>query len=135
MRKLFSTTAMLFSLVGTASAEPFQEVTIGIPVSSIAEAEAWYTSFLGSNVETIKPFPGVVELKASKGVWIQLFETEDKQQSQTIVRFLVDDMAEAQDGRSKLGIDTGTAIEVPGVVTFSEFADPFGNALGLYDLP
>ncbi|WP_281275451.1 hypothetical protein [Litoreibacter halocynthiae] len=44
-------------------------------------------------------------------------------------------MADAQRERAELGINTGDAIDIPGVVTYSEFADPFGNALGLYDLP
>ncbi len=123
MRNLFIATAMLFSIVGAASAEPFKEVTIGIPVSEILGAEEWYAKFLGPNIEVIKPFPGVVEIKATPNVWLQLFETEEQQPTATVIRFLVSDMAEAQDARSNRDIDTGTAIEIPGVVTYSEFCE------------
>jgi predicted enzyme related to lactoylglutathione lyase len=123
------------AMTGFASAEPFQEITVGVPVTSIAEAEAWYLNLLGSDVEVIKPFPGVVEFKVAPGVWLQIFETEDQQPSGAVIRFLVDDIETTQSQRADVGINTGEAIEIPNVVAFSEFADPDGNALGLYDLP
>lgn len=44
-------------------------------------------------------------------------------------------MVTAQGQRPNVGINTGEAIEIPSVVTYSEFSDPDGNALGLYALP
>jgi len=131
-------TKISVALVATtsfASAEPFREITVGVPVSSIAEAETWYLNFLGADTEVMRPVPGVVEFKVGPDTWVQLFETESQQPSGAIIRFLVDDMGAAQSARSDRGIVTGEPIEIPGVVTYSEFADPFGNALGLYDLP
>lgn len=125
----------LVATTGFASAEPFREITVGVPVSSIAEAETWYLNFLGADTEIMRPFPGVVEFKVAPDTWVQLFEVENQQPSGAVIRFLVDDMEAAQSARFDRGIDTGESIEVPGVVTYSEFADPFGNALGLYDLP
>ncbi|WP_245989924.1 VOC family protein [Litoreibacter meonggei] len=125
----------LLASTSFASAEPFGEVTVGVPVSSIAEAETWYLNFLGAETEIMRPFPGVVEFKVAPDTWVQLFEVENQQPSGAIIRFLVEDMADAQRERAELGINTGDAIDIPGVVTYSEFADPFGNALGLYDLP
>ncbi|WP_299937534.1 VOC family protein [uncultured Pelagimonas sp.] len=118
-----------------ASAEPFQEVTIGLPVSSITEAEAWYTNLLGADVDELRPVPGIVEFKVSPNVWLQIFEANDQQPSAPVVRFLVEDIETTQRQRSEIGIETGKIIQVPNVVTFSEFVDPGGNALGLYDLP
>lgn len=118
-----------------ASAEPFKEITVGVPVSSITEAETWYVKFLGPDAEVIKPVPGIVEFKVAPGVWLQLFESDEKQPSGTIIRFLVDDIAVAQSDRAARGINTGEAIDIPDVVAYSEFSDPFGNALGFYDLP
>lgn len=135
MRALIRASIVCLAMTGAATAEPFQEVTIGIPVPSLAEAEVWYTKFLGPGTEVVKPVPGIIEFKVSPGVWFQLFETNDQQSSGTIIRFLVDDMAAAQRARTKVGITTGEAIEIPDVVTYSEFADPFGNGLGFYDLP
>jgi predicted enzyme related to lactoylglutathione lyase len=122
-------------MAGTASCEPFQEVVVGVPVASIGDAEAWYHSLFGPDVEIIRPVPGVVEFRVAPGVWYQIFETEGQRESGTIVRFKVDDIYTTQRNGAELGINMGEAIEVPNVVTYSEFADPDGNALGLYDLP
>lgn len=135
MKTLLKLFIAFFALVGVASAEPFKEITVGIPVSSITEAEQWYIKFLGSNVEVIKPAPGIIEFKATPNVWLQIYETEGQKSSASVVRFLVEDMKSAQSARSEVGINTGEAIEIPNVVTFSEFTDPFGNALGFYALP
>lgn len=129
-------TLMAFTLIaGSASAEPFKEVTVGVPVASVAKAEEWYLKMLGSDVEVLRPVPGVVEFKVAPNVWFQIFESDGQQPSKTTVRFLVDDMQTTQASIAQAGIDTGEAITVPDVVTYSEFADPDGNALGLYDLP
>jgi predicted enzyme related to lactoylglutathione lyase len=127
--------AVLLAMTGVASAEPFQEVTIGVPVTNLAEAEAWYTKFLGLDAEVTRPYPGITEFKVAPGVWLQLFEPEGETDRGSILRFLVDDIAAAQATLTSVGINSGEAIEVPGLVTFSEFTDPDGNALGLYDLP
>lgn len=106
---------------GMAAAEPFQEVTIGVPVSSISDAEAWYINLLGTDVEILRPFPGVVEFKVAPGVWFQIFESDEQQATGTIVRFLVDDMETTQRQGAQAGVETGEAIEIPNVVTFSKF--------------
>ncbi len=135
MRWLARASAACLLTAGMATAEPFQEVTIGVPVSSISEAEVWYLNLLGTDVEILRPFPGVVEFKVAPGVWFQIFEADDQQASEAIVRFLVDDMDTTQRQSAQAGIATGEAIQIPNVVTFSEFVDPDGNALGFYDLP
>lgn len=129
---LFATCAM----ASLSVAEPFQEVTIGMPVTSMAEAEAWYLKLLGPDVKVMRPVPGIVEFQAAPGVWLQLFEAEASQEDhRPIVRFLVEDMAAAQNQRKAIGIETGTAVNVPGIVTYSEFADPDQNALSFYAMP
>ncbi len=135
MRKIILAAAAGTLMASTATAETFGEVTIGVPVASIDAAEAWYSNLFGPETEIIRPFPGVVEFKAAPGVWFQIFEAEDPQTAKTVVRFLVDDMAETQRDGTEVGIDMGEAIAIPEVVTYSEFSDPDGNALGLYDLP
>ncbi|MCA3437688.1 MAG: VOC family protein [Rhodobacter sp.] len=135
MGVMFRFAAVLLAMTGVASAEPFQEVTVGIPVTNLAEAEAWYSKLLGPDVEVMRPDPGITELKIAPGVWLQLFEPGGVEDSGSILRFQVDNMAAAQAKLNSVDIDSGEAIEVPGLVTFSEFRDPDGNALGLYDLP
>ncbi|MGJ8535293.1 MAG: VOC family protein [Alphaproteobacteria bacterium] len=123
------------AMTGSASAEPSQEVTVGFPVASIVEAEAWYLNLFGSGVEVLRPFAGVVGFKIAPGVWLQIFEADGQQLSGAIIRFLVDDIETTQSQSADVGINTGEVIEIPSVVAFSEFVDPDGNALGLYDLP
>ncbi|MGR3711696.1 MAG: VOC family protein [Shimia sp.] len=135
MRFVTSVSIAFFAMAGFAVAEPFQEVTVGVPVASIVDAEAWYLNLLGSDVEVLKPVPGVVEFKVAPNVWLQIFEQNGPQASDPIIRFLVDDIEAAQAQRAEFGINTGEAIDIPTVVAFSEFSDPDGNALGLYDLP
>jgi len=135
MRLFLPSLLALLALTTSVRAEPFQEITVGVPVASLSEAERWYGSFLGADTEMIRPAPGVVEFKVAPGVWLQLFETDSQQAQGTVIRYLVDDMTAAQSARANAGIATGEAIEVPDVVTYSEFSDPFGNALGFYALP
>jgi len=56
-------------MAGTADTEPFSDVTIGAPVKSFDDAQAWYLNFFGSDVEVLRPIPGVAEFKAASGVW------------------------------------------------------------------
>jgi len=42
LRTLTKDSAAVLAMTGAISAEPFQEITIGVPVASIAQAEAWY---------------------------------------------------------------------------------------------
>ncbi|ATG42706.1 Glyoxalase-like domain protein [Phaeobacter piscinae] len=135
MRRVCTAPVALLLAAGIASADPFKEITVGVPVTSITDAEAWYLTLFGPEVEVLKPVPGVVEFKVAPDTWYQIFETENPQPSGAVVRFLVEDMAASQAKWADAGIDTGAAIQIPDVVTYSEFTDPDGNALGLYDLP
>ena len=135
MRKFAFAIAAILSVSGFARAEPFNEVTIGVPVPSLPEAEAWYAKLLGPDVETAHPVPGIAEFKVAPGVWLQLFEKTGTGAENAIVRFSVKDFAAAQNARTAKGIDTGKAETIPGVVTYSEFRDPFGNPLGFYAVP
>ena len=47
----------------------------------------------------------------------------------------MEDIAATQATHASVAINSGKVIEVPGLVTYSEFYDPDGNALGLYELP
>lgn len=135
MRRIFIALFATIFITSNGLAAGFDEATVGIPVTSVAEAEEWYTKLLGPDAEIIRPFPGLIEIKATPNLWLQLFEAEDASPSKTIVRFLVKDMALTQERLSKLGIDTGEAIVVPETIIYSEFTDPFGNPLGFYALP
>lgn len=135
MHRLITAATVSVMLACTAGAEPFSEITVGVPVTSIEDAEAWYIKLFGPDVEILRPVPGVVEFKAAPGVWYQIFEADAQDPSETIVRFAVDNIVETQRAGAEAGINTGEAMAIPDVITFSEFSDPDGNALGLYELP
>ncbi|TDQ67308.1 hypothetical protein ATL17_1318 [Maritalea mobilis] len=135
MRVLILSAALGLALASNAAAQAFSEATVAVPVTSLDEAKIWYGKFLGEDAEIIEPVPGVLEVKATPDMWLQLYETEKMPETGAVIRFLVDDMAAAQASYAEKGIDVGEAIEVPGVVIYSDFTDPFGNAMSLYDLP
>lgn len=123
----------------TASNSPqasTHEVTIGVAVVDVQQADAWYRDVLGRSVESVEPVEGMVELLVSPGTWLQLFPAEQEPfvPSTAIVRFKTQDIeADAERLRAK-GIEIGEVTRIPGVVAFAEFADPFGNPVGLYEL-
>jgi hypothetical protein len=51
MGGMFGSAAVLLAMTGVASAEPFQEVTVGVPVTNLAETEhntvTWKPSLVG----------------------------------------------------------------------------------------
>lgn len=124
-----------FAMTSVAIAEPYKEVTIGLPVPSLEKAIVWYLSLLGPDVEMISPAPSVVEFKIAPSVWLQLFEVDNQEQSDAVIRFSVDDFEATQQALMAVEINSGDAVIIPDIVTFSEFTDPFGNALGLYSVP
>lgn len=112
------------------------EITIGVAVEDVQRAEGWYRDVLGRPVESMQPVEGMVELMVAPGAWLQLFPSEQQpfEPSTAIVRFKTDDIeADASRLRAK-GIEVGEVTRIPGVVSFAEFADPFGNPVGLYQL-
>ncbi|WP_027834917.1 VOC family protein [Maritalea myrionectae] len=135
MRKIALSIMFGLALSAPGWAQGFGEATVAVPVTSLAEAKAWYGDFLGPDSEVMEPAPGIVELRATPNMWLQLYEAEKMPEAGTVLRFLVEDMDAAQAKYAERGIDVGEAIEVPGIVIYSEFTDPFGNQLGLYDLP
>lgn len=56
---LHTISAALLLTAGIASADPFQKATVGVPVSSIVDAEAWYLDYFGADVEMLRPFSSV----------------------------------------------------------------------------
>lgn len=79
MRRLCTASIALLFSAGVASTAPFEEVTVGVPVASITDAEEWYLALFGAEVEVLRPVPGVVEFKVTSETWYQIFETDDPQ--------------------------------------------------------
>ena len=54
--------------------------------------------------------------------------------SPTVVRLATSDIDREAQRLSAAGIDIGEVVRIPGVVAYAEFQDPFGNAVGLYQV-
>lgn len=117
------------------TAGPSAEVTIGVPVANVERAVSWYRVVLGRDVETLTPVEGIVELHVAEGAWLQLMPPEGAvPPSPTIVRFATEDIDADARRLADAGIDIGEVVRIPGVVAFAELTDPFGNAVGLYEV-
>lgn len=108
-------------------------VTVGLPVSDVADAAAWYERMLGFAPQ-LEPAPGVVEFEVRPGVWLQLFEEGQVRPSGWAFRFGVEDLDAARARLGGLGLDVGPVERVEGVVAFCSLWDPDGNELSLYQV-
>jgi len=107
--------------------------TVGLPVTELKRAVEWYRQLLGKVAE-INPAPGVWEFQIVPSGWLQLFENESNEPSQSVVRFESHDLEASWALASSLSINVGQIETVPEAVRYFEFRDPFGNRLSFYEL-
>ena len=60
--------------------------TVGLPVANLNSAVEWYRRLLGE-VEELSPARGVWEFQIVPSGWLQLFESEINEPTQSVVRF------------------------------------------------
>lgn len=107
------------------------EATITIPVRNVAKAREWYERMLGMPPE-LEPVPGIVEFRVG-GTWLQLEEGRGGSNG-WVFRFGVQSLESERSRLRDAGVAVGETITVPGVIRFSDFTDPDGNVLSLYEL-
>ncbi len=106
-------------------------VTVGVPVTDLAAAVAWYRRVLELPEPDLEPADGVVEFRVGR-VWLQLGQEASPRGGGVVVRLGVPDV-DAQWARLRaLGVDVGPVEHVPGAVDYVDFTDPDGNRLSLY---
>jgi predicted enzyme related to lactoylglutathione lyase len=106
-------------------------VTVGIPVSDLARARAWYDAVLDRCV-ALEPVPGIVEYELA-GIWIQLMGGQ-RGSSGWVLRYGVDDLQGERQRLQECGVNVGDIETVPGLISFCGFRDPDGNKLSCYHL-
>lgn len=106
-------------------------VTVGIPVSDIEAASAWYARVLGKPHD-IEPVPGIREFEVA-GTWVQLCEGRPADGNWTL-RIGTADLSAERHRLQRLGIELGETSSVPGVISFFDFRDPDGNRLSCYQV-
>jgi len=107
--------------------------TVGLPVTNLNSAVEWYRRLLGE-VEELSPARGVWEFQIVPSGWLQLFESEINEPTQSVVRFESHDIDASRILASSLSINVEQIETVPGAVRYFEFRDPFGNRLSFYEL-
>lgn len=107
-------------------------LTVGIPVTDMTAAVAWYRTLLGAG-EECEVAPGIMEFQLFSTGWLQLIQSEQGVPLGGVVRFGVGDIEKQHSRLQALGIQVQPIGTVPGVVCYFDFQDPFGNRLCFYE--
>ncbi len=109
-------------------------MTVGLPVSDLQAAVAWYRRAFELADPDVEPADGVVEFQLGP-VWLQLDEGScTRSGAETVLRVGVADAAGERSRLAELGVAVGELTHVEGAVDFFAFADPDGNQLSVYSL-
>lgn len=106
-------------------------LTLQLGVADMTVAREFYDRLFGREADyvTSEEFQ---EYETSPGVWVQL-TTRLRPGEGRRIRFGVYDVATARESLRADGLTVGEIETVPGVVSFCDFPDPWGNKLGLYE--
>lgn len=103
---------------------------VSIPVLDLPEARRWYERVLDRRFD-IEPMPGIAEAELREGFSLMLSEGQGPRDSLMTVVLEVEDVHTERARLETLGVSTAEVQEVPGVVAWSDFTDPYGNRLSL----
>lgn len=104
-----------------------------VPTGETAEARSFYTRLFGREPE-FEPHDDFFEWSPIDGqeCWLQVGAKDDAAPISNRVRFRVLELDDALAFLDSVGIVRSEASQLPGVVAFVDFADPWGNRLGYY---
>lgn len=109
-------------------------MTVGLPVSDLARAVAWYQRVLELGAPEVEIGDDLVEFQVGP-VWLQLGQgATARSGAEVVVRLGVADAAAEHARLGRLGVDAGPLEHVEGVVDHFVVRDPDGNHLGVYAL-
>lgn len=109
-----------------------QSVTVGLPVSDLERAAAWYRRVFALSTPNLAPADGVVEFQLGT-IWLQLGEESTSRSGAGVVtRFGVSDATAERERLIGEGVEVGRLEHVPDAVDYFDFLDPDGNRLSLY---
>jgi len=108
----------------------FNEVTVGIPVSDLPSAKAWYQGAFDLEEPDLEPLLELAEYNLGS-FWLQLAESPDSSGAPGItVTISVDDAAATHRDLAAKGLAVSDVQRFEGVVEFFELTDPDGNIIG-----
>ena len=104
-----------------------------VPIDETAAARSFYSSLFGREPE-FEPHDDFFEWSpiAGQECWFQVSGKDDAPPLLYRVRFRVLDLAEALSFLDSSGIARSEPSQLPEVVAFVDFTDPWGNRLGYY---
>jgi predicted enzyme related to lactoylglutathione lyase len=107
-------------------------MTVAIHVGDREEALAFYCALIGRDPD-MGPDPDFYEWEVSPGAWLQLATGRDEiAPSSFRLRLKVEDIDTAVEILRSKGFEPGKVKRLPGLVTFANLTDPWGNPLGVY---
>ena len=109
-------------------------MTFELQVADLAAARAFYTELFGRPPE-LEPDEGLLEWAVVPGqqTWLQVAGVAEPQPLRARLRFAVRDLPAARETLLGSGVEVSAAESVPGVVSWCDLDDPWGNRLGLYE--
>lgn len=110
-------------------------MTLQIQVGDVEEARQFYSALFGTG-PLFEPHDDFLEWPVVQGTeaWIQAVGVKEEVRPLTNrVRFGVRDLTAMHTLLTESGFDVSRMTELPGVVAFFDFFDPWGNMLGYYE--
>ncbi|MBW3085099.1 hypothetical protein KEM60_01292 [Austwickia sp. TVS 96-490-7B] len=109
-------------------------MTIALNAGDFTEVLDFYTLVFGHGPDTA-PLDDFLEWQISPGAWLQLSTGHDRPGANNArVRLEVGDIDTAVGRLAGGSVPVGEVVVVPDVVSFVNFSDNWGNALGFYQL-
>lgn len=106
-----------------------QSVTVGLPVSDLERAVAWYQRVFALSAPDLVPADGVVEFQLGT-IWLQLGEEPTRRSgAEVVTRFGISDAAAERERLIAQGVEVGPLEHVPDAVDYFDFLDLDGNKL------
>lgn len=115
--------------------EPPYGMTLQIQVGDVEEARQFYSAIFGTK-PLFEPHDDFLEWPVVQGteIWIQAVGVKGEVRPlMNRIRFAVRDLAAMHARLTENGFELSRMTELPGVVAFFDFADPWGNQLGYYE--
>ncbi len=104
-------------------------ITVGIPVSDLAQAVAWYQRAFELGEPDLAPMEGIVEFNLEV-FWLQLYTSNAPGGDGLSANIGVRDATAQQRRLAGLGLKVSDVERVEGVVEYFALTDPDGNKIG-----
>ena len=111
--------------------EAINGVTLQVGVGDMAAARAFYDRLFGKEPDFVAA-DDFHEYELVPGFWFQITSAVEPG-SMRRVRFGVPDLTAARDRLLSESFEVSAVVTVPGVVSYCNLTDPFGNLIGLYE--